>query len=80
MPPLSEGARNIIDKIGTDFSETHGNNACTATAAHTTLAYKHALRQAAQRVKDIERVTNHDVKAVEYALKELVSSYNHHAL
>lgn len=34
----------------------------------------------AQRVKDIERVTNHDVKAVEYALKELVSSYNHHAL
>jgi adenylosuccinate lyase len=30
----------------------------------------------AQRVKDIERTTNHDVKAVEYLLKEKVASNN----
>ncbi len=29
----------------------------------------------AQRVKDIERTTNHDVKAVEYLLKERISGY-----
>ena len=30
--------------------------------------------QDAQRIKDIEKTTNHDVKAVEYFLKEMVSS------
>ena len=32
--------------------------------------YIHFNEQSAQRVKDIEKVTNHDVKAVEYFLKE----------
>ena len=32
--------------------------------------YRHFDEQHAQRVKDIEKVTNHDVKAVEYFLKE----------
>ena len=32
--------------------------------------YRHFNEQSAQRVKDIEKVTNHDVKAVEYFLKE----------
>ena len=32
--------------------------------------YQHFDEASAQRVKDIERVTNHDVKAVEYFLKE----------
>jgi len=30
----------------------------------------------AQRVKDIEKTTNHDVKAVEYFLKEKINGYN----
>ena len=30
----------------------------------------------AQRVKDIERTTNHDVKAVEYFLKEKISGHS----
>ncbi len=32
--------------------------------------YRHFSMEDAQRVKDIEKVTNHDVKAVEYFLKE----------
>jgi adenylosuccinate lyase len=32
--------------------------------------YRNFTQQVAQRVKDVERVTNHDVKAVEYILKE----------
>jgi adenylosuccinate lyase len=32
--------------------------------------YDHFTLQDAQRVKDIEKITNHDVKAVEYFLKE----------
>ena len=32
--------------------------------------YRHFTEQDAQRVKDIEKVTNHDVKAVEYFIKE----------
>ena len=32
--------------------------------------YKNFSREDAQKIKDIERVTNHDVKAVEYYLKE----------
>jgi adenylosuccinate lyase len=32
--------------------------------------YLHFDEQSAQRVKDIEKVTNHDVKAVEYFIKE----------
>ena len=32
--------------------------------------YRHFDEASAQRVKDIERTTNHDVKAVEYFLKE----------
>jgi adenylosuccinate lyase len=30
----------------------------------------------AQKVKDIERVTNHDVKAMEYYLKETLGGHN----
>lgn len=32
--------------------------------------YRHFDEKSAQRVKDIEKITNHDVKAVEYFLKE----------
>lgn len=32
--------------------------------------YLHFNKESAQRVKDIEKITNHDVKAVEYFLKE----------
>ncbi len=35
--------------------------------------YRHFTEQDAQRVKDIEKVTNHDVKAVEYFIKEKIS-------
>ena len=34
--------------------------------------YRHFTEQDAQRVKDIEKVTNHDVKAVEYFIKERI--------
>ena len=34
--------------------------------------YRHFSEQDAQRVKDIEKVTNHDVKAVEYFIKEQI--------
>ena len=34
--------------------------------------YRHFTEQDAQRVKDIEKVTNHDVKAVEYFIKEQI--------
>ena len=34
--------------------------------------YRHFTEQDAQRVKDIEKVTNHDVKAVEYFIKEKI--------
>ncbi|MCL4315457.1 MAG: lyase family protein, partial [Gammaproteobacteria bacterium] len=43
----------------------------TAQRALDTLVEKFDL-QAAQRVKEIERTTNHDVKAIEYFLKEQV--------
>ncbi len=36
--------------------------------------YRHFTEQDAQRVKDIEKVTNHDVKAVEYFIKEQIDS------
>ena len=36
--------------------------------------YRHFTEQDAQRVKDIEKVTNHDVKAVEYFIKEKISA------
>ena len=32
--------------------------------------YRNFSQQVAQRAKDVERITNHDVKAVEYVLKE----------
>lgn len=32
--------------------------------------YRHFDEKSAQRVKDIEKITNHDVKAVEYFIKE----------
>ncbi|MCK7504160.1 MAG: hypothetical protein MZV70_08705 [Desulfobacterales bacterium] len=32
--------------------------------------YRNASMEDAQRIKDIEKITNHDVKAVEYRLKE----------
>ena len=35
--------------------------------------YRNFTKQDAQRVKDIEKVTNHDVKAVEYFIKEKIS-------
>ena len=35
--------------------------------------YRHFTEHDAQRVKDIEKVTNHDVKAVEYFIKEKIS-------
>ena len=36
--------------------------------------YRHFSEQDAQRVKDIEKVTNHDVKAVEYFIKEQIDA------
>ena len=36
--------------------------------------YRNFTEQDAQRVKDIEKVTNHDVKAVEYFIKEKIST------
>jgi adenylosuccinate lyase len=36
--------------------------------------YRHFTEQDAQRVKDIEKVTNHDVKAVEYFIKEKIDN------
>ena len=36
--------------------------------------YRHFTEQDAQRVKDIEKVTNHDVKAVEYFIKEQIDN------
>ncbi len=50
VPPLSEHANGILEKIVSDFS-----------------------LEDAQRVKNIERTTNHDVKAVEYFLKEKIA-------
>ena len=38
--------------------------------------YRNFTEQDAQRVKDIEKVTNHDVKAVEYFIKEKISTLN----
>lgn len=40
------------------------------TAQHLRDIYRNFTLDDAQRVKDIERITNHDVKAVEYLLKE----------
>ncbi len=50
VPPLSEHANGILERIISDFS-----------------------LEDAQRVKNIERTTNHDVKAVEYFLKEKIA-------
>ncbi|MCF0198342.1 MAG: adenylosuccinate lyase [Bacteroidaceae bacterium] len=41
-----------------------------ASAEQLRAIYQHFTEQDAQRVKDIEQVTNHDVKAVEYFIKE----------
>ena len=38
--------------------------------------YRNFTEQDAQRVKEIEKVTNHDVKAVEYFIKEKLSTLN----
>ena len=38
--------------------------------------YEEFSLEDAQRVKDIEAVTNHDVKAVEYFIKEKLSTFN----
>ncbi len=40
------------------------------------LIYQNFSEQDAQRIKDIEKVTNHDVKAVEYFLKEKFDALN----
>jgi adenylosuccinate lyase len=53
VPPLSEHAIHILDRIVEAFSI-----------------------EDAQRVKNIERTTNHDVKAVEYFLKERIAGNN----
>ena len=37
---------------------------------HLRRLYEHFSHEDAQKIKEIERVTNHDVKAVEYYLKE----------
>lgn len=50
VPPLSEAANQLLNRIVDDFSELD-----------------------AARVKTIERTTNHDVKAVEYFLKERIA-------
>ncbi len=50
VPPLSDHANEILEKIVADFS-----------------------LEDARRVKNIERTTNHDVKAVEYFLKEKIA-------
>jgi adenylosuccinate lyase len=50
VPPLSEHANSILERIISDFS-----------------------LEDARRVKNIERTTNHDVKAVEYFLKEKIA-------
>ncbi|MEH6610497.1 MAG: adenylosuccinate lyase [Halioglobus sp.] len=47
VPPLSDAANSLLEKIVSDFSEAD-----------------------ASRIKDIESTTNHDVKAVEYFIKE----------
>ena len=39
--------------------------------------YRNFTPADAQRVKDIEKVTNHDVKAVEYFIKEKIDSTEH---
>ncbi len=49
IKPFSSNATALLDKIASEFNETH-----------------------AARIKEIEAVTNHDVKAVEYWLKEQV--------
>lgn len=41
--------------------------------------YKNFTEEDAQRVKDIEKVTNHDVKAVEYILKEWIDEQGEEA-
>jgi len=38
--------------------------------------YRNFTEEDAQRVKDIEKVTNHDVKAVEYFIKEQIDTLN----
>jgi len=40
--------------------------------------YRHFTEQDAARVKEIEQTTNHDVKAVEYFIKEKLSTLNSH--
>jgi adenylosuccinate lyase len=47
VPPLSETANSLLNKIVSDFDVSH-----------------------AQAIKDIEATTNHDVKAVEYFIKD----------
>jgi adenylosuccinate lyase len=55
-----------------DITEVPGLST-DAYAAWDSIAENFSLEDA-QRVKDIERTTNHDVKAVEYFLKEKISS------
>jgi adenylosuccinate lyase len=45
-----------------------------AEAVLDTLCEEHFSMEAAQRVKEVERTTNHDVKAVEYVLKETMQT------
>lgn len=47
--------------------KSNGNNVETLKAAYSV---GYLTTQRAQRVKEIEKTTNHDVKAVEYFLKE----------
>ena len=41
--------------------------------------YTHFSTEDAQKIKDIEKITNHDVKAVEYFIKEKFDNLNLHA-
>lgn len=45
-----------------------------ATAVLETLCGDQFSMKAAQRVKEVERTTNHDVKAVEYVLRETMQT------
>jgi adenylosuccinate lyase len=58
VPALSRKAERALDAIVGEFGEGSGSDAGLANAA---------------RVKEIEQTTNHDVKAVEYFLKERVA-------
>lgn len=50
------------------------------TSGHSTLRklYTNFNEEAAQKVKEVEKITNHDVKAIEYFVKEYLDSHGLH--